>query len=678
LGVLLALLGSAGVGGYLWLNAPQRVTLQVEPEPGEITIDGELEPYGGKPLSLPPGTYQIGAAVPGHAPLEETIEVRRDAANRFRFELEPLDGVLTILTNVEDAEVLIDGEPVTGTDKAFIELPAGEYTVRVEAGEAYLPFEKTVTVAGKRAETLVEADLKPNWGYVQVRTEPQGARIFNAASGELLATTPANLKLLSGDYQLRVQPGGADYAAWTPEVRVRPGSNIDLGFHRFQLRPGELTLETEPAGASVLVNGRAAEGLTPLTAEIPPGVQTTVRLLAEGYAEAALTIQLEPDGQAVRTVSLSPVSAPVRIVSEPQLAEVFGEDGQSLGLTPLTARLQTRGQVLTLRKEGFGTREVKLKPVAGREVTKRVKLDPLPGTPEARRKALMARASEAPARIEGPHGGTLVRIEPGSFTLGSPTDEPGRAPNEDPVKARLTLPFYVQATEVTNAQFRQFKPGHNSGRLGYHTLDTADRPVANVTWDEAAAFCNWLSAQAGLEPVYEQTAGGMRARSPLPAGYRLPTEAEFEYLLRLEAGPEPFPWGGFLPPPSGAGNFADEGNEGRFGGALRSYNDGFVASAPVSALKADKQGLRGLSGNLAEWCHDTYAPTFPGGGTLTDYAGPEPRAGGLRVVRGASYRDHSARALRSAYRGYAREAADDIGFRVVLPLGGYLTQSGTQ
>ena len=269
-----------------------------------------------------------------------------------------------------------------------------------------------------------------------------------------------------------------------------------------------------------------------------------------------------------------------------------------------------------------------------------------------------------------------MRIAPGSFTMGSPTSEHGRAPNETAVEARHTLPFYVQTTEVTNAQYRQFKGNHDSGKLGYHTLDTGDRPAVKVTWDEAAAFCNHLSQQAGLNPVYQQGANGMSARQPLPNGYRLPTEAEFEYLLRAGTGAAPFPWGGFLPPPARGGNFADKTAGPLFGEVMTDYNDGFVATAPAGSFKADANGLHDLAGNAAEWCHDPYTAVYPSSPSpLVDYTGPPPRAGALRVARGASFRDHNSRVLRSAYRRTASGAADDIGFRVVLPLAGALATS---
>lgn len=670
LAMVLLAAAAVGVGGWLYMSAPQQVTLSFDQQPQSIAIDGEALADGTAPIDLAPGRHTVEAALPGFAPISETITVVRGGANAFDFEFAPLDGVLTVLSNVEPTSVYLDGEAVTG-DWSFIELPRGEYTLRVEAGEEYIPYEEKVQVKGKREETVVQAELKPNWGFVQLATTPPGGRVFNTTTGELIETTPMNLKLLSGNYSLRVEAPEPGYEPHNVSVQVRPESSINLGSHVFRIIQGRLRLTTTPPGASVRVNGRTSEAGTPTTVDVPPNTDALVEIAAPGYQAVRFTLNLEPGEAAEHTVKLDPITGKVLIDSAPSVAEVLDKDGNRLGLTPLEIDLPVLEQELTIKKEGFDNRSLTVTPLAGKTIEHTARLNASAGTPASRLDQLADFAKQAPEQLTGPHDIKLVRIEPGTFTMGSPKDEPGRLPNETPVKVRFTLPFYVQSTEVTNAQYRAFKPKHSSGRLGHHTFDTDDRPAVDVAWDDAAAFCNHLSQQANLKPVYQQTADGMVAITPLPNGYRLPTEAEMEYLLRAEAEDAPFPWGGFLPPPERAGNFADKAAKPVLGSVMPDYTDAHVATAPVGSYKRDKNGLYDLVGNAAEWTHDTYLAVYPSEPSpLVDYTGPKPRAKALRVVRGGGFRDHNARELRSAYRRTTKDPAKDIGFRVVLPLEG--------
>jgi formylglycine-generating enzyme required for sulfatase activity len=261
--------------------------------------------------------------------------------------------------------------------------------------------------------------------------------------------------------------------------------------------------------------------------------------------------------------------------------------------------------------------------------------------------------------------------------MGSPEAEAGRAGNESGHEVTIALAFEILRTEVTREAFEQ--------RMGYApgvvTPCNGRCPVQGVSWHEAAAYCNYLSAEAGLEYCYEcrgsppeilcQSSAFFLAPSSCP-GYRLPTEAEWELAAR--AGTATATYNGDLDasflscsPPSPTldpiawycGNSS--------AGALEAQVH------PVAMLGPSASGLYDVLGNVGEWCHDACLGT-PGGPCgdyppepAVDPSGPTPTW--LGVVRGGSFSDPppSVRAAARAVSDSAESAAW-VGFRPVRTL----------
>ncbi|UCC96944.1 MAG: SUMF1/EgtB/PvdO family nonheme iron enzyme [Phycisphaerales bacterium] len=224
-------------------------------------------------------------------------------------------------------------------------------------------------------------------------------------------------------------------------------------------------------------------------------------------------------------------------------------------------------------------------------------------------------------------GMKMVRIERGHFLMGSEDGEWDERPVHE---VTISKPFYLGVTEVTNAQYEQFDPEHRKsrGKLGYSRED--DEAVVFVSWEDAVAFCKWLS-QKESRP------------------YRLPTEAEWEYACRAGTTTR-FHTGLALPD-----GYAKHFIEGRR--QLPSPDLRVARTAP------NTWGVYDLHGNVEEWCMDWYGP-YPSA-EQTDPVGC--KQGDFRVVRGGSH-STEVRFLRSANRMGA--LADDrhwlIGLRVVV------------
>ena len=233
------------------------------------------------------------------------------------------------------------------------------------------------------------------------------------------------------------------------------------------------------------------------------------------------------------------------------------------------------------------------------------------------------RAAEAPKPGEtaaNPIGMKLAYIPAGEFLMGSPAGEVGREEDEAPHRVKITRAFRLGATEVTQAQWKAVM-GERRGKFEGDSL-----PVEDISWKDAAAFCEKLSKAEGKT-------------------YRLPTEAEWEYACRAGA----------------AGRFAAEGLD-----DLAWYDSTSEGRThAVGAKKPNAWGLYDMHGNVAEWCADCYGPY--GGQEVADPKGPA--EGKARVVRGGSWASF-ARGCRAASRSSTPAAYQlkFVGLRVLMEL----------
>lgn len=278
----------------------------------------------------------------------------------------------------------------------------------------------------------------------------------------------------------------------------------------------------------------------------------------------------------------------------------------------------------------------------------------------------------------------MVRLEGGPFWMGSEAAEAFPADGEGPCRVVTLSPFYLSKYPVTNAEFAEFveRTGYrtDSEREGWsyvfrnhlagevrgpsapeapwwHATAGADwrhpegrdssvagrssHPVVHVSWNDAAAYCEW-------------------------AGVRLPTEAEWEYAARGGLERTEYPWGDELTP---GGRHMCNVWQGPFPD-VDTGEDGYTEAAPVDSYTANGFGLFTVVGNTWEWCGDFFGTDWHVEATRLNPAGP-PR-GERRVMKGGSFLCHESYCRR--YRNAARTgnaadtAAGHIGFRVARDL----------
>jgi len=263
------------------------------------------------------------------------------------------------------------------------------------------------------------------------------------------------------------------------------------------------------------------------------------------------------------------------------------------------------------------------------------------GTPQAEPKETI---ETSPQKVfTNSLGMKLVLVPAGEFMMGSPDSEPDAHGDEKPQhRVEITHPFYLGAYEVTVAQFRKFvevtgyqtdaeRAAPPAGTRPQTWRDPGfkqedDHPVACVTWNDAAKFCQWLSDKAGMT-------------------YRLPTEAEWEYACRAGTT-TPYSFGD---DPASLKDYAWVEGE---------------ATHPVGKKKPNPWGLYDVHGNVEEWCADWYNQYYYANSPGQDPTGPSD--GTQRVVRGVHLTD-ARRSSRSAYR-FVRapdQCEASTGFRVV-------------
>ena len=664
------------VGYFLfYLFTSKAVEINTIPADAKVSVSGGFFPHlkiSGRFL-LRPGEYRADYSRSGYFSNSLDIEINEESSQVIDIKLKKTPGIVRFITQPDVVyELYLEGKfsPFICEDMEMYQeecrkrgfsfggpLEPGTRDVELRF-EKYFPIKEQLIINGMGEEQEFIFDLKPAWADVEIDTKPSEAEIF--IDGKNIGLTPLDLDIMEGQHTLEIKKNG--FKNFTTEIAVKAKENIVLELFNLSLLDSKINIISNPKEASVNINS-IYRGLTPLELELEPLVSHTISLAKPGFKSISENIILKTQEEILneRNVAyvefekeLKPIYGSISFLGTPGAGLIL--EGEQIGVVPINLDLLSKKQLLLIKKEGYVTEELMINPTSGYEQTIEINLM----TPEE------AALAALPNKIQTSQGLEMRLIYPGNeFVMGAPRRDQGRKTNETERLVKITRPFYVGITETSNKEFREFEPKHTSGAEVFRELSNNMHPTVMVSWQQAVAYCNWLSTQESLEPAYKVNKGKYELTQPVSNGYRLLTEAEWEWLSRFNGGggEQKYPWGDSMPVMEDSGNYADESAEVFMSNTLGKYWDGYPVTSPTGKFKANSLGVFDLGGNVAEWVNDYYS-VYPRDLKNIESDPLGPLEGSSRMIKGSSWRHSSISALRYSFRDHAVTSRLDVGFRI--------------
>ncbi|HEY6481898.1 MAG TPA: PEGA domain-containing protein [Steroidobacteraceae bacterium] len=502
------------------------VALDIQPGNARISAPADLlAMHLGSRLFLLPGHHRIRAESQGYVPAQADLLLRRGVPSSVRLRLVKLPGELDIDTAGIACAVSVDGAEV-GRAPGTITVPAGQHTLLLRAPR-HVDFIATLQIEGAGDHQRLTAVLQPSWGTLQITSLPPGASVL--VDGVAAGTTPIVVDAPAGVRRVRISSPGLK--PWESSVVLNAGEALTLGPIMLGQPDAHLSLSSRPAAAAVMIGG-TFRGHTPLEADLPAGIQQDLTLSLPGYAPWSRRLDAAAGKRLTVHATLEPVGARVSVQGEPADAELL-IDGVLRGHTPQRLVLAALEHHLEVRKRGWLPFSATVTPAAGLDRVIHYQLT----------SAELAASRAQRASVLYTQTGYRMRLVTAPTVPATAARSSGdRRSVVSMRRSVLDRSFYLGAMPVTNEQFRRFRPDHRSVLSGPRETDRDDAPVIRVSWPEAVEFCNWLSEQDSLPPAYARSGGTYVLLRPVTIGYRLPTQAEWQYATREAASQRPAPF----------------------------------------------------------------------------------------------------------------------------------------
>ena len=633
----------------LYLTMARSLIVNSSTPGADISISGLSFNIGSNFLLLP-GDHDMEISAQGYHSLNQQITITDASTQEIDVVLEPLPGDLIVQSRTPDMTVSVDGEPLNLFLPGIIKgIKRGQHKLTFSSPRY---FDKTVEleIEGLGKQQSLEVSLEPAWGHLLFTSEPTAAMLH--VNETEIGQTPVRAEILETGSQVKLSKPG--YKTWDQGLRVKAGTDEDYPLVKLFPADGIAIIKTQPSGATVTLDGQFL-GSTPLEVEVSPNEDHIVKLFLKGYRKSTESFIVKPEQQIRLDIVLKENTGEVKLSVIPTDSDIY-IDGKLVGRGNMMLQLPSMQQTLTVRSNGYQSQTLEILPKPGRQQALSVNLVTEEEAYWASRPNNISAFGDIPL--------TLIRPDK-PFMLGAPRRQPGRRANEIERSVVLKRPFYIATKETSNRQYKLWRAEHSSSAIAGQTLDLLDQPAGQVSWEEAAQFCNWLSDRENLPRFYVFENGRVNGIIWSSNGYRLPTEAEWAYAARIrpDQSTAVFAWNnGLYPPEQAAGNYADASASRLVRFVLSGYDDGFSVSAPVGSFPANARGLHDTGGNVAEWVNDFYDVQSHRGDPIEDPRGPDD--GVKHVIRGASWALGSRSELRLTYRDSGKDGRLDVGFRI--------------
>ncbi len=553
--------------------------------------------------------------------------------------LEPLPPKVDLNTGLNDGltQWKVAAELIFIGDRLSTEMDVGTHQIAL-SHPYYL--EKVIDLnlsPGEVYENKIE--LSPIYGKLSIKTMPDNAELF--INGNLIGTTAIEHELKGGEYKLEIKK--ENYETIFEDVKITRNISKISRDYKLELKKATVNLELTPQGGELYLNNVLISFKKQI--KVKALVDNEIRYAKQGYHSEKIRVNLSAEQTRSLSIALKEAPGFINIKSEPSAEVII--NNHSMGMTPLKLSLPSVLQNITIRKNGYRGQNVSIVPDPKREKVVEVRLIT----------EKQAKLNEAKSTYKNHAGGELKLFKPyETYMMGADRSELGQRANEFLKQIKLTRAFYVGINEVTNAEYKKFNK---------NVSGDPSRPVVSISWIDAVKYCNWLSEKEKLSPVYNIKNNNLIATNNKADGYRLLTEAEWEWLARKSGKRKQtvFVWGDEPVIPKGMVNIADESARGSVKIYVPRYNDGYAKSAPVKSFAVEKSGLFDQGGNVSEWTHDPYVIEPPTSGKI--YENPfSTDIGYNRVIKGANWGSGSITELRASFKEGSAHPRDDVGFRL--------------
>ena len=456
-----------------------------------------------------------------------------------------------------------------------IYLKKGIYSYEVKS-KNHISYKSKLEINKYADEILVPIIMQEVNKKLVINSEPNQASVF--LNNVELGVTPLSVNLNTTSNNILIKK--SEYKDSTIDYIVK-NNNSDQIIIKLIEDEDVININTVPSQASLFFNEDYI-GITPLKFKI----QDKGILKVKKYGYVDNKINITKDTKKLNIV-LTEDSSEVFISSDPP-SDVFLNE-EYIGKTPFTKKIQKIKHKISFKSKGFRTLNESFEPTKDKQnIIKKLLTE--------KEASLLENKKYSRTSIDG----EVILFEPGSFVMGSSKKESRRDINEIMRSVKITKHFYISKNLITEEQYSLFKRSSKS-----------NLPVNNISWIDAAKFCNWLSSKEGFENFYEIKNNQIISFNMDSKGYRLPTEAEWEYVAKSN-NPEKYiySWGSDRKITKLVGNIADVSTQGILSNFIDDYDDGYDERSPVGSFRSNQNDINDLTGNLSEWVNDFYSVEF--------------------------------------------------------------------